>query len=97
MAWLSQFTDVGGIAPMRQLWPEYLREGKIDVLAFVVDASNEETFPLAQQELQRCLQPLAPTIPTIVLATKFDVHRACSAYQLCKVIFYVLFCFIFLL
>lgn len=37
-----KITDVGGITPMRAVWPEYLkRDAKIDVLVFIVDASDE--------------------------------------------------------
>ena len=33
-------------------------------------------------ELQRCMQQIGPSKPVIVLANKFDVHRALSAHQL---------------
>ena len=38
-----KITDVGGIQPMRALWPEYLkRDSKIDALVFVVDGSDHD-------------------------------------------------------
>ncbi len=41
-----KFTDVGGIAPMRPLWGEYLKDvNKVDVFAFMVDASDQERVP----------------------------------------------------
>lgn len=115
-------TDVGGIAPMRLLWGEYLRDAsKYDVLAFMVDASDTERLAQATAEFSRCMQMVSTssslssssgssssssssssltspssssaavasasfslTKPVIVLACKFDIHRALSAYQLCK-------------
>ncbi len=74
-----------GIAPMRRLWHEYVKdEGKIDILAFVVDASDPSRIGEAQAELQRAVQLVGGNKPVIVLANKFDVHRSMSAYQLCK-------------
>ena len=78
-----KFTDVGGITPMRALWCEYLKESsKIDVLAFMVDASDQDRIPMATAELARCVNLIGPNRPVIVLANKFDVHRALSAHQL---------------
>lgn len=70
---------------MRHLWHEYVKdESKIDILAFVVDASDPSRIAQAQAELQRAVQLVGGNKPVIVLANKFDVHRAMSAYQLCK-------------
>ena len=78
-------TDVGGITPMRSLWPEYLRrDSKIDVLVFVVDASDPSRLAMASQELGNCVKVLKDAKPVLILGSKFDVPRALSAHQLVK-------------
>lgn len=79
-----KFTDVGGIQPMRLLWREYVKEGKVDVVMFMVDASDAERIQSAQIELARVIQMVDASVPVLVVGSKFDVHRAQSAYQLCK-------------
>lgn len=81
-----KITDVGGIPPMRPLWKEYSKDAsKIDIFAFMVDSCDDDEKKLqeAAYHLKSCLD-LIGSKPVIVLGSKFDLHRACSAHQLCK-------------
>jgi len=74
--------DIGGQVKFRSMWERYCRG--VDVIIYVVDASDHEKIPVAKKELHALLgRPLLAGIPVLVLANKSDLE---SAYGVDKII-----------
>lgn len=67
--------DMGGQEKYRGMWERYARG--VEVIVFVVDASDAKLFPLAQKEMQSLLaQPTLSGVPLLVLLNKNDLPNA---------------------
>ncbi|XP_004633188.1 ADP-ribosylation factor-like protein 11 [Octodon degus] len=67
--------DIGGQAPLRASWKDYL-EG-IDILVYVLDSTDEARLPEAMDELLKILNnPNVADVPFLVLANKQDAPNA---------------------
>jgi len=69
--------DLGGQRQFRGMWERYCRD--VDVIVFVVDASDEKALDVAHDELRRLLSHVVlDRIPLLVLLNKNDLPDALS-------------------
>ncbi|XP_074243800.1 ADP-ribosylation factor-like protein 11 [Saimiri boliviensis] len=67
--------DVGGQAPLRTSWKDYL-EG-VDILVYVLDSTDEARLPESAAELAEVVNdPNMAGVPFLVLANKQEAHDA---------------------
>nr|XP_012321686.1 ADP-ribosylation factor-like protein 11 [Aotus nancymaae] len=67
--------DIGGQAPLRTSWKDYL-EG-IDILVYVLDSTDEARLPESAAELAEVVNdPNMAGVPFLVLANKQEAHDA---------------------
>uniref|UniRef100_A0A6B2LL80 Uncharacterized protein n=1 Tax=Arcella intermedia TaxID=1963864 RepID=A0A6B2LL80_9EUKA len=72
--------DVSGKASTRSLWPSYYKEGGIDAIVWVIDATDPDHFDEARKALETAMR--APELNgkiLYVLANKQDVDGAADA------------------
>jgi len=67
--------DLGGHELARSLWVDYITD--VDVIVFVVDASDPERFPEARKELAELLKTITISqVPFLILGNKIDKTNA---------------------
>jgi len=77
--------DVSGKASVRSLWSSYYKQGGIDAIIWVVDASDKERIEESKKVLQQQLRdPELANKLLFVIANKSDVDGAIDAEELSK-------------
>jgi len=73
--------DMGGHRNARGLWRDYLID--VDVIVFVVDASDRDRFPEANEVLHELLKlDQLSQVPFLILGNKIDLQTAVSEHEL---------------
>jgi len=77
--------DMGGQRPLRKMWEKYCRG--CEVIAFVVDSADVNSFKLASSELHTLLaRPSVVQIPLLVLMNKNDLSTAVPAAEIANLL-----------